>query len=73
MLYTKCVHILFGENVVKKNNHKCSCILKISLDKLHTIKIDHQHNHYPCQNEIYTTKIKMQIKTQAKTLKSKPA
>ncbi|KAF0700352.1 BED-type domain-containing protein, partial [Aphis craccivora] len=57
----------------KKNSHKCPCILKTSLDKKHLIKIDHEHNHLSCQNEIDAAKIKMQIKTQAKVSKSTPA
>ncbi|KAE9528809.1 hypothetical protein AGLY_012384 [Aphis glycines] len=54
-------------------NHKCSCILKTSVDKKCLIKIDHEHNHLSCQNEIDVAKIKIKIKTWAKITKSTPA
>jgi hypothetical protein len=57
----------------KKNNHKCPCILKTSVDKKHLIKIDHEHNYLLFQNEIDAAKIKIQIKKQAKISKSTPA
>ena len=72
MLYTECLHFIRWK-CCKKNSHKCPCILKTSLDKKHLIKIDHEHNHLSCQNEIDAAKIKMQIKTQAKISKSTPA
>ncbi|KAL4119094.1 hypothetical protein QTP88_011952 [Uroleucon formosanum] len=57
----------------KKNNHKCPCISKTSQDKKRLIKIDHEHNHLSCQNEIDAAKIKMQIKRRTKITKSRPA
>jgi len=57
----------------RKNSHKCPCVLKTSTDKKHFFKIDHEHNHHLCQNEINAAKIKMQIKKRATTTKSTPA
>jgi len=59
--------------ILQKNRHKCPCILKTYLNKKHLIKIDHEHNHFSCQNEVDASKIKMQTKTQAKISRSIPA
>ncbi|KAE9533970.1 hypothetical protein AGLY_008706 [Aphis glycines] len=75
LAFIKYMYVVHKESVARKcckiNSHKCPCILKTSQDKNRIIKIDHEHNHLLCQNEIDATKIK--IKTRAKITKSTPA